>query len=120
VFDVKPGGTESVNCGATTLPFRDTHIEVTLSDSDTASTRRVIVEVTPKWREFLSRQGEDWSTAALRQLLEGNCAEFTGWMFWDKHHRGDAENTDPGGTNNWRATAWEVHPVTAIRVVPCQ
>jgi hypothetical protein len=24
----------------------------------------------------------------------------------------------PGGPRNWRATAWEVHPVTALTVVP--
>lgn len=57
--------------------------------------------------------------AFLRNALEDKCAEVSGWMFWDRHHRGDAENTDPGAGNNWRATAWEIHPVTAIRVVPC-
>ena len=103
----------------TRVQFKDSHIELTLSASDTAETRRFVVEVTPKWRDFRAQQGEDWSNAALRALLRGSCAEFTGWMFWDAHHRGDAENTDPGGGNNWRATAWEIHPVTSLRVVPC-
>lgn len=119
VFEVKAGGVESVNCGASSVQFKDTHIELTLSESDTAETQRFIVEVTPKWRAFVAQQGGDWSNAALVALLRGRCAEFTGWMFWDAHHRGDAEHTDPGGGNNWRATAWEIHPVTALRVVPC-
>lgn len=119
VFDVKAGSTESVNCGATTVQFKDTHIEVTLSATDTDRTRRFIVEVTPKWRAFMAPSGVDWSNVGLRNMIEGQCAEFTGWMFWDRHHRGDAENTDPGAGNNWRATAWEIHPVTAVRVVPC-
>ena len=37
----------------------------------------------------------------------------------DEQHQGDAENTDVGAGNNWRATAWEIHPVTDIRAVPC-
>ena len=118
VFDVKAGSTESVNCGATTVQFKDTHIEVTLSSADTDQTRRFIIEVTPKWRAFKAPL-EDWSNVGLRNLIEGQCAEFTGWMFWDEHHQGDAENTDPGGGNNWRATAWEIHPVTDIRAVSC-
>lgn len=119
VFDVKAGGVESVNCGATTVASKDSHIELTLNATDTDATRRFIVEVTPRWRDLWGQQGTDWSNRALIDLLEGNCAEFTGWMFWDAHHRGDAENTDPGAGDNWRATAWELHPVTAIRVVPC-
>ena len=50
--------------------------------------------------------------------LQGKCAEFTGWMFWDAWHDDEAENTAPGRPGNWRATAWEIHPITAIRVVP--
>jgi hypothetical protein len=119
VFDVKAGSTESVNCGSTTVEFKDTHIEVTLSSTDTDKTSRFIIEVTPKWRAFKATLGEDWSNVGLRNAIEGQCAEFTGWMFWDEHHQGDAENTDPGAGNNWRATAWEIHPVTDIRTVPC-
>jgi hypothetical protein len=119
VFDVKAGSAESVNCGATTVAFKDTHVEVTLNDTDTDKTQRFIAEVTPKWRAYMADQGQDWSNVGLRDLIEGRCAEITGWMFWDRHHRGDAENTDPGAGNNWRATAWEIHPVTAIQVVTC-
>ena len=119
VFDVKAGSVESVNCGATTVEFKDSHIEVTLSSTDTAETRRFILEVTPRWRALVAESGEDWSNRGLTNALEGRCAELTGWMFWDQHHRGDAENTDPGAGNNWRATAWEIHPVTALRAVPC-
>ena len=27
-------------------------------------------------------------------------------------------NTNPDGGNIWRATAWEIHPITAIEVLP--
>jgi hypothetical protein len=39
-------------------------------------------------------------------------------MFWDAYHDDEAENTTLGRPENWRATAWEIHPVTAIRTVP--
>jgi hypothetical protein len=38
-------------------------------------------------------------------------------MFDEEHDR-ESENTNPGHSENWRATAWELHPVTAIQVVP--
>jgi hypothetical protein len=36
---------------------------------------------------------------------------------YDGEHQGQAEHTAPGRTGNWRATAWELHPVTAIELV---
>jgi hypothetical protein len=38
-------------------------------------------------------------------------------MTFDSQHANAAENTNPGGANNWRATAWEIHPVTDIQIV---
>lgn len=86
---------------------------------DTAENQRVIVEVTPKWRAYMAQLGQDWSTATLSHTLKDHCAEFTGWMFRDSYHDDEAENTALGRPGNWRATAWEIHPVTAIKVVPC-
>jgi hypothetical protein len=37
-------------------------------------------------------------------------------MFFDGEHADEAENTHPNGKHNWRATAWEVHPVTGIQL----
>ncbi len=48
VFNVKAGSTEGVNCGATTVAFKDSHIEITLDETDTDATRRFVVETTPK------------------------------------------------------------------------
>ena len=119
VFDVKEGGEETVNCGDTDVRYRDTHIEVVLDTADTRATVRLIVEVTPRWRAFMTdTHGGDWSTAALQSALTGRWVRFTGWLFWDFSHADEAELTDPGGTHNWRATVWEVHPVTGIRVCP--
>jgi hypothetical protein len=118
VHDVKPGGIESVNCHARDVPDRDTHIELVLNPMDSSGTRRVIVEVTPRWRAIMAARGVDWSTGALRDHFLGRRVRVGGWMLFDAEHKSESENTAPGRSRNWRATAWEIHPVTSIEVVP--
>jgi hypothetical protein len=77
---------------------------------------RVVVEVTPRLREKIKADGVDWSTKALRSKLLGRWVTFTGWLLFDEEHASQAENTNPGRPRNWRATAWEIHPVTQIDV----
>lgn len=118
VHDVKVGGVETVNCQARDPKFRDTHIELVLNPMDSGSTKRVIVEVTPRWRAIMAARGVDWSTRALRDKLLGRWVKVTGWMLFDMEHEAQAENTAPGRLRDWRATAWEIHPVTSIETVP--
>ena len=116
VINVKVGGIESVNCHAKDAAHRDTHIELAL-DPSASSTQRVIVEVTPRWREKMAAIA-DWSTSALKSQLIGHRVRVTGWLFDDLEHEMQAENTNSGGASNWRATVWEIHPVTGIQVLP--
>jgi hypothetical protein len=118
VIDVKMGGQETVNCGEKEELYRDTHIELVLSAGITAKKLRVVVEVTPRWRGFMLVQGQNWTTDTLRVKLEGRTVQFTGWLFFDDEHDDEAENTTPGRAANWRGTAWELHPVTRIVIVP--
>ncbi len=117
VFRVRSGGRETTNCQATDTPDEDTHIELVLSPNDSAKNRWVIIEVTPRWRAAMLEQGVDWSTSALRATIEGHRVKVRGWLFFDAEHRGQSENTAPGNPGNWRATAWEIHPVTQVESV---
>jgi hypothetical protein len=117
VYDVKPGRIETVNCHAWDLADRDTHIELVLDPMNTGAAKRMIVEVTPRWRVLMGAQGVDWSTRALRDKFLGRWVRVTRWMLFDVEHKNEAENTAPGRPRNWRATAWEIHPVTSIEVV---
>jgi hypothetical protein len=66
-------------------------------------------------------KGFDWSTDALRQNILGRCVRATGWMLYDAEHARESANTAAPGREVWRATAWEVHPVTDLRVLAkCQ
>ena len=65
---------------------------------------------------FKKAKGEDWSTKKLRDKLLGRWVSFEGWLLFDEEHWNQAENTNPGRERNWRATAWEIHPVTSLKV----
>ncbi|MCA1591154.1 MAG: hypothetical protein LC754_00545 [Acidobacteria bacterium] len=114
VVAVEDGGVEAANCFSRLR--RDTHIEVALQMNAPPS-ERVILEVTPRMREWAAGQGMDWSTQALKRALVGRRCRFEGWLFFDEEHANAAENTAPGRADNWRATAWELHPLTHIEVV---
>ena len=61
----------------------------------------------------------DWSPARLRKLMvPGKTLRVTGWLFDDLEHVNAAENTHSAGVHNWRATVWEIHPVTGFSVLP--
>ena len=118
VASAKVGGIESCNCKAKDLPHRDTHIDVVLSPKDYGNEKRhVIVEVTPRIRKLMAAQGKDWTTPTLHKTLPGHLVRFTGWMFYDTEHRPQAFNTAPDNPNDWRATVWEIHPVTNIEIL---
>lgn len=112
VAQVIEGGIESCNCHATATADRDTHIYIAADRQHSQPNKCLIVEVTPRFRAT----HPDWTTANLKKSLQGQIVVITGWLFYDAEHKGAAENTDPGNVHNWRATVWEIHPVTAIGV----
>lgn len=118
VARVQMGGVESVNCHARSAQGRDTHIDLVVSPHDAADeTRHVIVEITPRWRAAMAAKGLDWSTDELRQDILGRCVRVAGWMLFDAEHARESANTASPGREVWRATAWEVHPVTNLTVL---
>ncbi len=117
VADVKVGGIETCNCKARDPEHRDTHIELVINPMNYTNTQKVIVEVTPRMRKLLSAKGEDWSTRTLRDHILGRWVKVRGWMLFDFEHERQAENTNPGNERNWRATSWEIHPLTSMEVV---
>jgi len=118
VVDVKVGGVESVNCHTHDPAYRDTHIELTLDPTKTDESTYVIVEVTPQVRQEMAKNGVDWTTKTLRTSLLGRWVRVTGWLMFDVEHKPNAKNTASGGAHIWRATVWEIHPVTAMEVLP--
>jgi len=125
---------ESCNCYATGIDKVDAHIDIVTDPNQPDSTRKLVVEVTERVRRLAAqgllkaklsnREGvnnNDWSTPQLRSLLLGRWVRFDGWLFYDMDHHTGSWRSDPDNTTgekNWRATAWEVHPVMGIEVLP--
>ncbi|HEY6230669.1 MAG TPA: hypothetical protein VIW64_05360 [Pyrinomonadaceae bacterium] len=119
VVSVTAGPLELVNC----FCRRDTHINVALRPQAPAR-ETVVLEVTPPIRDLITETNHgalellsDWSTETLEKQLTGRWVRFEGWLFFDGQHESEAENTAPGRDANWRATAWELHPVTRVEVI---
>ncbi len=118
VVEVKGASPESANCDAKDRAFRDTHIALVADPADSRETARVIVEVTPRWRAFMAQRGQNWSSDALHRRMLHHWVRVTGWLFWDYEHADASAHTARRGANSWRATAWEIHPITGIMLCP--
>lgn len=114
VVKVKGSGGESCNCGMTKSLDTDTHIDIALTP-DADKSECVVVEVTPRIRKMMADQGIDWRSSRLKNEILGRYVEFTGWLFFDTMHVGQAANTSTGSGEVHRATCWELHPVTMMR-----
>jgi hypothetical protein len=130
VATVEPGGMpETCNCKRTDL--RDVHINIVADPSEAGDqTKYVVVEFTPRWEKKF--HFDDSNYEAMRKAVEdqigGKWVKFEGWMMYDFIHANASQSTSPGNPVcpkdgkqhsgcNWRATPWEVHPVTAYTVV---
>lgn len=108
VIDVAYTRPEATNCFSPCR--RDIHILIA-THKVAAKREHVVLEVTPNF------QTAAWSEETLQAQLVGHWCEFEGWLYFDVGHAEESENINPGKPDNWRATAWEVHPVTKITVI---
>jgi hypothetical protein len=119
IITVKSASQESCNCYADYADERDTHIEMVLDKKDQSAGQIVIIEVTPRMRAIMAKKGIDWSTKALKKKFLGKKVTASGWLFFDHEHVNESTDSDPNdvfGRKNWRATCWELHPVTSIEL----
>jgi len=114
VVSIGKGPMELSNCG---LPCsRDTHIHLALR-ADAPAREQMVLEITPWMEDWAERQHWDWSEETLKRELLGHWCYFEGWLLFDTDHAGESENTATKAPHNWRATAWEFHPVTYLKVI---
>lgn len=117
VISVSDGGAETCNCGARDPFYKDTHIELLLDPKHQDKTNRVIVEVTPRIRKMMQDKQIDWTTQTLKKTILKKWIKVQGWLLFDEEHKAESKNTNPQNANDWRATAWELHPLTSIEIV---
>ena len=124
------GDKETCNCGRDDL--RDIHINIVASPSErNDKTKYVVVEITPRWQAEFNLDDSNYEAmlGKVRQQIEGKWVRFEGWMLYDSYHWKESKTTahpttptckDDGTDPSpcvWRASAWEVHPVTKYTVV---
>lgn len=110
---------EGCNCYKRDENHSDTHVDLVLSPADYNDlTKHVVVELTPRTKYLGRMAGKDWSTGGLIRQFMHKKVTVTGYLLYDFGHKLQARNTNPKDPKkrNWRATAWEVHPVTDIRL----
>ena len=113
VIDVAYAGAEATNCFSPCR--RDIHILIA-NRGGAAKNEQVVLEITPNLRDWAAQRGMDWSEPNLQAQLVGHWCEFEGWLYFDVGHAEESENTAANNPSNWRATAWELHPVTKITI----
>ena len=112
VVSVAAAHTELANCYC----GRDTHIHIA-SRPNAPPKEHVVLETTPRMEAWAKSRGWDWSVETLQRELTGRLVRVEGWLLFDSGHAMESENIAPGRPLNWRATAWEIHPVTKIEVL---
>jgi len=116
---VQGGVRETCNCKR--IDLRDVVIEVVASpDEATDLAKHVILEISPRWERKLGLNDADYNSmlSQFKNAIEGKWVTFRGWLFYDSVHVDGSESTNPKNFGNWRATPWEVHPVTYYKVLP--
>jgi hypothetical protein len=88
------------------------------------------VEFTPRWETKFHLDDSNYNAMlkAVQDQILNKSVKFEGWMMYDFVHENAAKSTRPSQPEcpndgkrhsgcNWRATPWEVHPVTGYTVV---
>ena len=101
---VKYGGGETCNCRSVDHRDQDYHIEVV--DTLFGDHEPVICEVNRFVRPMTYLQ--------LKGLV-GTKVTITGWVFYDIEHKQNSVDENPNGTDFWRQTDIEIHPVIFIK-----
>jgi hypothetical protein len=115
VTEVRDTALGSADCGAA----RGTRIRLALLTTTLDAAHQLIAVVTPRWRRKMSERGVDWSTEGLSRLYLNQRVKVRGWLLLNISAEGRAINTaEDVGPDIRRATAWEIHPVTAIEAAP--
>ena len=105
---VKYGGPETCNCHSKDKNDLDIHIELALNPNDKAA-KAMVVEI----NRYTRKDNPEFTLANIKKLI-GKEVTVEGFMFFDEEHLQNAVTTNPNGTNLWRYTCWEVHPVMKI------
>jgi len=104
-------GPESCNCQLATKREKDGDVHMYLGLKDNAAKKNcIVVEITPAFKKKHPQYAD---------LLHANSkVRITGFLLYDFIHEKDALATCTHCAGAWRKTCWEIHPVTAVELLP--
>lgn len=107
---IKPQGAEAVNCDMTASREVDWHMAIVEREGQ-GEEESIVVETTPRIRVRHPR----WTPARLDPWLDSpNPVRVSGWLMFDPSHRAHLKGSN--AERHFRATLWEVHPITKLEV----
>lgn len=126
LFYVKQSGAESSNCELSGPDDVDFHIGIGFDTviaakaksgkklTSAEANKAVIVEMTPHYRAAFH---PEWTIGALQGVV-GQQVRVTGQLIVDNEHNVPSQNCGlpNAGSSCWRASVWELHPVTKFEV----
>jgi hypothetical protein len=133
LYYAKKGGKESVNCQLEGEDAIDFHLalgfdaalaakvlakqshqgKLTAQEESDLKKTSIIVEMTPHYR---ARFQPDWTLDAVKAAI-GHQVKVTGLLMLDNEHQIPSDNCALGNHDDcWRASTWELHPVTQFQV----
>jgi len=119
LYYAKQEGAESSNCELTAPDDTDFHIGIGFTKPTAKGgpdSQAVVVEMTPQYR---AKFAPEWTLADLKKAI-GKQVKVVGQLMADNEHNVPKDNCGlPGaGESCWRASIWELHPVTSFHI--CQ
>jgi hypothetical protein len=119
IFDVTNTGKETCNCNAAEKVYQDVHIVIVKKKSYKSNKYHVVVEITPRLRAMIFEKLGVENNKELRNKIKGMKVKVTGWLLFDSEHKINSYNINPRGKKKtiWRATCWEIHPITNIELM---
>jgi len=117
VVDVRDAGMASSNCHSSDPADHDTILDLSPGANVSDASHRMVAVITPQWRRLMAGNRVDWSTRAIRAKYTQQYVTIRGWLLFNTEAAGRSLNsTSLPGANITRATAWEIHPVTSIKL----
>jgi hypothetical protein len=128
LYYAKQEGAESSNCELTAPDDTDYHIGIgfdksmaaaaatgkpAAADKTTIKETAVVVEMTPQYRANFA---PEWTIDALKKII-GKQVKVVGQLMADNEHNEPKDNCafPDHGDACWRASIWELHPVTSFK-----
>jgi hypothetical protein len=107
----------SANFNSTDPQKMVVRIYLSPSATDNDKKHQLIANITPAMILAAAKRGEDYSIGALSKSLPGKKVRIQGWLFYNVEHKEQAYAENPNGQMVYRASCWEVTPVTLVKVV---